>query len=90
MLFRATKEIVAADSLVTRKHMGFTYFELAILPPSVYKHLQLGVRAGAVMASTFSLESGLAGLIDMTLSKAHDFAHRLRPTRVYWLLRNCA
>ena len=38
------------------------------------------------MASTFFLESGLAGLIDMTLSKAHGFAHRLRPTRVYWLL----
>lgn len=32
------------------------------------------------MASTLLLSSGLAGLIDMTMSKAHDFAHRLRPT----------
>jgi hypothetical protein len=40
------------------------------------------------MASTYLFVSGLAGLIDMTLSKAHGFAHRLRPTRVHGLLRN--
>jgi len=40
------------------------------------------------MASTYSWMSGLAGLIDMTLSKAHGFAHRLRPARVYWLFGN--
>ena len=41
------------------------------------------------MASTYSWMSGLAGLIDMTLSKAHGFAHRLRPKRVYGSFRNC-
>jgi hypothetical protein len=40
------------------------------------------------MAGTYLLVSRLAGLIDMTLSKAHDFAHRLRPSRVHWPFRN--